>query len=253
MLLTVAAGAGNESDGFHCFENLSSETMRNADSMAVRVARWALVLEQADNDSVVQSGADRFALMAVRAGDAEAFAASEAAEKAFNIADGGHDRIYAALLRSFLSAGTPDSMRCRYLLESTLKNMPGTPAADIAFTLPDGSKSSLAAQRGKKVVLFFYDPDCDVCHNLAAQLGENTGFNSLTEAGKLVVVAIAPDSLDADSSFLPSTWMSGKDNGSVSKDELYDIPNYPCVYLIDENGNVLLKNTTAKKLVETLI
>lgn len=235
----------------HFFDSIAAQG-NLVDSMTAHVSRWAALTGMASNDTVVKRAADRFALLTCSAGENTAFAASEAAEDVLKLSQQRNYALYAVVLRSLLAAGTPDSIRCRYLLESTLKNMPGTPAADFDFVLTDGSRHNTAQLRGKMLMLYFYDPECDDCHRLAADLGCDDTINRLIADGKLTVTALAPEHEDADGSFLPSGWLDADDNGAISTHELYDIEGYPCIYLIDTNGNVVFKDASTVELLKYL-
>lgn len=158
-----------------------------------------------------------------------------------------------AMLRTHAYA---DSTRTSWLLDATAKNMPGTGAADFEFNLRDGSVSSLASLRGTPVVLLFYDPECEHCHHAIAALSDDFFLKMRIEQERVKVLAVIIGT-DEDwtnlPAVVPSSWIDAADFGAIDEGELYYFGSMPSMYVIDADGNVVLKDgSTAEVLSEVL-
>lgn len=106
------------------------------------------------------------------------------------------------------------------------KCAPGTPATDITVeTLDDSDTCPLSDLKDKapNILIVFYDPDCDDCHETLATLSTDPGWTSLQQSGKLhVVKAMITDELDS----------------------LYPILNVPSLYLLAGSTLTVLSRNT---------
>lgn len=119
----------------------------------------------------------------------------------------------------------------------------GSHVADFSLKVKGKSCSILDVLGGKKTVLIFFSVDCDHCISVLDALSCN----------KTRVADVAPAYADAQivlvnlyekkstreyrKLHIPSTWIVGHDRKQIlmfSKD--YDLKNYPCIYLINEQG-----------------
>ena len=77
------------------------------------------------------------------------------------------------------------------------------------------------------------------------RLSADVAFGQLVESGKVKVINImlgdAPKKWDSDSRSYSSTWEVGASKDVESK---LDLRIVPCIYLLDENFNVVGKNKT---------
>lgn len=237
----------------HFWDNLDDgSAAANADSMTAFIADWATVFPHMSGDSARREACNILASIIVKAGEKQAYTLGEALETVLLKSPQRDDALYATALRSLLDAGTPDSLRCRYMLEMTLKNMPGTPAADFTYT-SSGADAKLSDLRGRRVLLFFYDPDCEVCHALADDFRTDPVLNSRLASSDIAVLAIAPEGNGSDETkWLPETWIAADDKGTIAADELYDTGSYPCLYLIDTDGTVILKDARPAEVITVL-
>lgn len=160
--------------------------------------------------------------------------------------------LYMLFLENMVNHPYPNAMsaiRPRLLLESLLKNRPGSKAADFSFTTRDGRESSLMAELlaieniNGKIMLIFYDPDCDDCREFLTRIEENGKLNSDKHDSIFKIVAIYSgddrEAWEEQASLLPATWTVGYNDGSVFDDEVYFMRATPSVYLIDRDGTVL--------------
>jgi peroxiredoxin Q/BCP len=76
----------------------------------------------------------------------------------------------------------------------------GKPVPEVALPASDGSTFSLHAQKGKKVVLFFYPKDSTpTCTNEACDFRD---YNGEFAAWNTVIVGISPDPLKSHGKFI---------------------------------------------------
>lgn len=155
--------------------------------------------------------------------------------------------------RDFLQAWTQSSkfddvelMRPRQLLEQANKNLPGTKAADFSYTSREGNKTTLRKTLdGKTLLLIFYEPDCNHCREVFAQLSNDAGFNGDIENGRFSVLAMyAGDNFDLwkeHAAALPANWQVGI-SPQIEEEDLYIIRATPQMYFIDATGIVLEKD-----------
>lgn len=129
------------------------------------------------------------------------------------------------------------------------KNRTGSIAADFSFLKPDGSKSSLKESLPSgdaKLLLIFFDPECDNCENVMTKISSDPDLKRQLEDGALKILAIySGDNINAwrrKASSLPSQWIVGINDGDVDDGELYYLPSMPTVYLLDSRGTVVKKD-----------
>lgn len=134
-------------------------------------------------------------------------------------------------------------VRPAFLLEEASLNREGYPANDFTYTLPDGTVSTLYESLpadGESMLLFFYDPTCDVCHHFMRRL-EESGCD-------MPVLAIYPDEDEAEwrngLAELPRAWRVGM----ADITGLYSIREFPSVYILSADGRVIRKNISESDL-----
>ncbi len=223
--------------------------------VAQNTANFLSVFPVMSGDSARSAAADIYLAAAVKAGEAQALAVSHALEDCLFAKESGQrdEALYAMFLERSIAAGFPDSLRAQYMLEMTCKNMPGTPAADVKFTARDGSESSLHAFADKPTMLFFYDPDCHNCHDIAMAFADDPVIKAKLIGGRMKVLALSPgdpEEWQAHGAWLPSNWTDASDGGVIEDEELYSLGTYPTIYLLDAGGTVLLKDCTPAELIE---
>lgn len=139
-----------------------------------------------------------------------------------------NDRVYALFLEDMAKSPYFDETekeRIGFKLKQARKNLPGTQATNISFMLEDGKPHQLSDYREKKVILYFYDPDCENCHKISAWLDKQT-----IPAGFSLLRIVADNRLST----------------------IYGLKAMPTIYLLDKENKVILKNCTPEQLMETL-
>lgn len=121
-----------------------------------------------------------------------------------------------------------------------MKNRPGSAAPDIELTYADGHRGRLLRGDDAEILLIFYEPDCNVCHDTMARLAADSAVEQSIADGALRIVAVYQgEDLAAwreHAATLPSTWEVTRDaSGSIDRRELYLVRATPTIYLIKEN------------------
>jgi len=110
-------------------------------------------------------------------------------------------------------------------LEFLSKCAPGTRAVDITVEmLTGGATCRLYDLKGRapNILVVFYDPDCDYCHETLFELSTDSHWTSLQQSGALIVV---------------------KAEITDETDSLYPILNVPSLYLLNGNDlTVVMRN-----------
>lgn len=165
-----------------------------------------------------------------------------------------NDRVYALVLSEasdLLEASEAERERLAYKLRNVSKNQEGSVATDFTFVDRQGKRHRLSDYRNKPVVLYFYDPDCENCHRITAELKKSEALKKMT------VLAIYPDD-DTDNwrrkpQVFPQNWLDGySPKGEITAKTLYYIQATPSIYLLDVDNRIVLKDTEPDKLLGTI-
>jgi len=128
------------------------------------------------------------------------------------------------------------------------KNRVGGKAVDFAYTLQGGKTERLFSIEAEYTLLYFYNPDCPNCREIAQALKASPTVGGLLETGRLAILALYPDE-DLDewrrhAGEIPTTWINAYDKGAVIRETpLYDLRAIPSLYLLDREKRVILKDT----------
>ena len=149
-----------------------------------------------------------------------------------------------------------DAMRSayRFKLELVRRNNVGDKATDFVYYLSDGTRHTLAATpvKNDRLLLMFYDPECESCHEVLLQMAADTALAEAVRAGKLSVLAVYTEGNDAAwrkaLPDMPEGWMVGTDREVVKTGALYDLKAMPSLYLLDGKKTVLLKDAAYEKI-----
>ena len=126
-----------------------------------------------------------------------------------------------------------DKLRPAMLLKSVSKNKVGSMAADFSYTKPDGSRHQLSELQTPLILLLFFDPECDDCHQVILRL------EKMTQLNQQIAQQMQP------------SWEIGMDESqAIYGKELYDILGFPSMYLLDQDKTVILKDCSLTALEE---
>lgn len=171
-----------------------------------------------------------------------------------------NEDIYILFLEQMIDApalGVARTVRLKHQLRMAKLNRVGMKAADFAYLTRDGKRARLHGTEVKdKMLLLFYDPDCDHCKEIMAKLKTQPLLEDLVANGRLSVLAIYAgwDSKLWKSTYkeLPAGWIVGMNDGDIYEKELYALRAMPVMYLLDTNKTVLVKDISYERLVDYL-
>lgn len=138
------------------------------------------------------------------------------------------------------------------------RNKVGDKATDFSYYLPDGQEKSLVATsvRGNRLLLVFYDPECESCHEVLREMTADASLAGAVKAGRVTVLAVYTEGNQeawkkglAD---MPEGWIIGTDRQKVKEEALYDLKAMPSLYLLDGQKRVLLKDAPLGQIREVL-
>lgn len=158
-----------------------------------------------------------------------------------------NDAYYIIALQSIIADKQVDEsfkIRPRYQLEMALKNRQGTIANDFGFTLGNGHKMRLSRIHSPYIVLFFNNPDCEDCKRVKEVLSQLT-------IPDVKIVAVYPDE-DIElwrRIAYPRDWINGYGDLKMREQQPYDLRAIPCLYLLDKDKKVILKDARVEELV----
>lgn len=170
---------------------------------------------------------------------------------------------YLYFLQAIIDSPFIDSaLRARYeiQLEDVMKNRPGTQATNFEMLLRDGTTTTLLekCKDAKATILVFYDPECENCSRLVEEMRRDPDLTKAVTQKHLNIIAVYPEG-DAEEfekaqGKIPSEWTDGMSpEGKIIEDELYSMPTFPTLYLIGNDGKVLIKNGNPAEIVEAAL
>lgn len=139
-----------------------------------------------------------------------------------------NDIVYLHLLRGMKGSPAFDDAekeRIEFRIKTHDKNLPSTTALDFSFKGKDGKMHRLSDYKDEKVILYFYDPDCENCHRISAWLSHQT---------------------------IPQEYRILTIHADEHISELYSLQAMPTIYLLDKGNQVVLKDCSAETLVKHL-
>ena len=146
-----------------------------------------------------------------------------------------------------------DKIRPRYLLKNISINRIGTVANDFAYSLMNGNTGRLHAIKADYTLLYFNDPECDDCRMLIRQLCVSAIVSQFVESGKLKIITVyVNDDMDAWKKHVSDVspfWIYACDAAQkINNEEIYNIKQFPTLYLLDRDKKVLLKEPSFDNL-----
>lgn len=139
-----------------------------------------------------------------------------------------NDRVYLIFLEEMKNSPCFDETekeRIAFKIKTTNKNLPGDIAINFKFKDENGKEHQLSDYKDQKVILYFYDPDCENCHKVSAWLKQQT-----IPANIKVLKMIADNHISY----------------------IYSLKNMPTIFLLDKENKVILKDSTAQELIENI-
>lgn len=168
-----------------------------------------------------------------------------------------NENLYSSLMNAVIISDADSVMKLipRKRIEMMNKNQVGKQAIDFSFVNKEGYTKNLHKIDAPLLLLVFNNPDCSLCHQTEKSIVQNELLQSLMNSGRLKLLAVTPDADYEEwmNHAYPSNWLVGYDKEKVIYEQrLYDIQRLPCLYLLDENKRVLLKETDYDRLSKYL-
>mgnify|MGYP000027193272 CR=1 FL=1 len=139
-----------------------------------------------------------------------------------------NDRVYLIFLEEMKNSPCFDETekeRIAFKIKTTNKNLPGDIAINFKLKDESGKEHQLSDYKDQKIILYFYDPDCENCRKVSAWLKQQT-----IPADIKVLKMIADNHISY----------------------IYSLKNMPTIFLLDKENKVILKDCTAQELIENI-
>lgn len=142
--------------------------------------------------------------------------------------------------------------------EEIAMNAPGSVAPDFSVVDTAGKSHTLyGSLSGSPVILMFYQPDCDHCHEAMEMLrGDEAFMKGIADgAFRLMPVYVGDEkSLWLDhAKTLPDSWeVMIDEHGVIDNEELYLIKATPSFYVVGPDRKILLKDASLQRLIAFL-
>ena len=186
-----------------------------------------------------------------------------------------NEELYIPMLEAIINAPNireEYKERPRFQLALAQKNRRFTKATDFTYITNKGEKGRLSelakALKAKResqgnpralpchcILLYFNNPECHDCSRVNGYLSASKVIRERLSNGTLTLLAIYPDeSLRAwyrHRSEYPSSWIAAR-YGSPRERKAYNLPAIPCLYLLNTDMMVLLKDEPVEKIEEYL-
>ncbi|MDL2221206.1 DUF5106 domain-containing protein [Parabacteroides sp. OttesenSCG-928-N08] len=143
-------------------------------------------------------------------------------------------------------------------LKMAMKNRVGEQALDFSYTLYNGNTGRLYDVKADFVILFFNNPDCPACKEIIEMLNASPLIREMLAKGSLKILAVYPDEdIEAWKRYqesMPKNWINGYDGQlAMREEELYDLRAIPCLYLLDREKRVLIKDGEYRQVADYLV
>lgn len=151
------------------------------------------------------------------------------------------NELYLTICESIITADIDSSYKIRpqWQLEWLQRNRIGHEAENFSFVDNVGSIRQLNDYKGRWTLILFHRTSCELCHQLICEMKNNGVIEQLLNEKKLNILAISSSRDDSK----VDSWIQGYDNGEIENSRLYEIQQYPCMYLLDENHVVVKRQS----------
>ncbi len=167
--------------------------------------------------------------------------------------------IYLPFVQKLAESPFTESQHAGFAFDARMcaLNQAGTKAADFGFTDLRGKRHRLYSVKAPYTLLFFTNPGCPTCTEIAADIQNDTRISAMIATGELAVVNVYIDQdIDEWKSYAvnyPETWHSGYNEDYTIRQNLdYHVRAIPSLYLLDEDKNVILKDAPDNKVFRFL-
>ena len=138
------------------------------------------------------------------------------------------DRTYLLFLQEMGKSPNFDETekeRLTFRYTNANKNLPGDIACDFTFKDKEGKSHRLRDYKEQRVILYFYDPECENCHRVSNWLNKQS---------------------------FPTDVMRLDVEATTQLYSLYSLRAMPTIYLLDKGNQVVLKDCSPEMLLTKL-
>ena len=145
--------------------------------------------------------------------------------------------------------------RAAYARTLAEKNRVGMKAADFVYTLESGKQGRLHQLKAEYTLVFFYNPDCEMCTDIKQEMKNSVLLQNLVRNGQMKVLTVYPDEdlnlWRQHLSEMKESWINAYDKGQVlTIEQRYDLSSIPSFYLLDKDKKVLLKDADWRQVLQ---
>ena len=165
-----------------------------------------------------------------------------------------NEALYIVLLEAITSMhnlSISDSEKYNFMLRMEKRNQVGTVACDFEFLLRDGTYNRLHNINTPYTLIFFGDPDCEICNRAKEQLEESLYIKLKLIGGYLTILSVCVEGKTEkwQDTPAPEGWIDACDENCTIYDQLlYDIPGLPSLYLLDKEHRVVLRDVNVESV-----
>lgn len=145
----------------------------------------------------------------------------------------------------------------RYMARMCSLNQTGSVAPDFTFKDARGRIHSLHGVKAGYTMLFFSNPGCDACRQMAEDVDSCPSVSRAIADGRVALVNIYIDQeIDKWREYEPSyprSWITGYDwQFTIRTDQSYDVRAIPSLYLLDSEKRVIMKDAPTERVLRYL-
>lgn len=207
---------------------------------------WFAIMQHASADTV-HSSIDKLLQIVAKDGK-KTLALAEMAEEWLysDTTEMRSDEVYLPFVQAAAHHKKIDkATRARYQAQEKilLSSSIGSTLPEIELIQPDGNTTTFGQIKGKSILLFFNDPDCDDCSMANVRLKTNIHANRLIDNGDLVIISLYPGEANQEwkdaNSALPNGWIAVS---CEDADLYFDLRTMPSFYFINSKHRILAKD-----------
>jgi thioredoxin-related protein len=167
---------------------------------------------------------------------------------------------YALFVRKFLQDASLDlatSERYKFDLRCIAQNRCDSPATDFSYVDRNGHKNTLRNTRYTgKLLLLFYDPECDECKQFLSEFSQNETLNQWIAEQRVTVLAVCTEgeksAWQQHLVGMPDNWTVAYDESGINDKSLYILRAMPTLYILDADHRIVGKDVPAQQLLQML-
>lgn len=145
----------------------------------------------------------------------------------------------------------------RYQARMCALNQVGSVAPDFKFKDAKDRVHSLHGTKGNYIMLFFSNPGCEACKEMAADIDACPSVSKALDDGTVVLINIYIDQeIDKWREYEPTyprTWITGYDwQYTIREEQTYDVRAIPSLYLLDSEKKIIMKDAPTERVLRYL-